>query len=321
MQKLKSITAARYPAQNLLALSDEDFLIRIGAARRNRKDNTFSLCTGIILFVGKTHVIREIFPHFHLDYFEFKNNSHSRWDYRISDDDYLTSEINLLTFYEKVQSRLSAIATEPFALDSSLRRKPDGGMTEAALREALVNTLVHADYQMSNGAIKIEAYPNRFIFSNPGQMLIDQRDFFTGGISVPRNELLMSLFRNIGAAERQGYGGIQIYEAAIKRDWKTPDLKTSLPRTTLTIWTEGLIDLDPSLTAEDKTALYVFLKAKEISGFPFSTLLKETQLTEYHLRKSLHTLIEKGYVEKKGSGRGLTYHLKYPQDSNSAERL
>ncbi len=310
LQRLKSMTAARYPARDLFALTDEEFLIRIGAARKNRKDNTLVLFGGIVLFVGKTNVIRELYPHFHLDYFEFKSDSHHRWDYRISDDDYLNGEINLLTFYEKVQARLAAIVTEPFSLDMDLRRKADAGLTETALREALVNALVHADYLMSDGAIKIEAYPNRFVFSNPGEMLIDHREFFSGGISIPRNELLMSLFRNIGAAERQGYGGIQIYETAVKRDWKTPDLKSSLPRTTLTIWTEGLIDLDPSLSEHDKNLLYFFLKNKDQPGFSFSELLKKTELSEYYLRKSLNSLIEKGYLNKRGAGRSITYEMK-----------
>ena len=260
--------------------------------------------------MGKTNVIRDIFPHFHLDYFEFKSDSHHRWDYRISDDDYLNGEINLLTFYEKVQARLAAIVTEPFSLDFDLRRKADAGLTATALREALVNALVHADYLMSDGAIKIEAYPNRFVFSNPGEMLIDHHDFFLGGISIPRNELLMSLFRNIGAAERQGYGGIQIYETAVKRDWKTPDLKSSLPRTTLTIWTEGLIDLDPSLSEYDKNVLYFFLKNKDQTKFSFSELLKETRLSEYYLRKSLNNLLEKEYLNKRGAGRSITYQMK-----------
>ena len=310
LQRLKTLTASRYPAQNMMAMSDEEFLIRIGAAKRNRKDNSFILKAGAVLFIGKTNIIREIFPHFHLDYFEFNTDSHHRWDYRISDDDYLNSEINLLTFYEKVKTRLSAVASEPFALDFDIQRKPDAGLTETALREALVNTLVHADYQMSEASVVIKAYSNRFVFSNPGQMLIDQDSFFSGGTSIPRNELLMSLFRNIGAAERQGYGGVQIYETALKRDWKVPDLKSTLPRTTLTIWTEGLMDLDPSLTDAEKTTLYCFLKNKEKKEHTFAELLKLTQLSEYYLRKSLHALVEKGYVEKKGAGRGITYLLR-----------
>lgn len=296
LQKLKTLTANRYPAQNMMEMSDEDFLIRIGAATRNRSNGELILKSGIILFIGKTNVIHELFPHFLLDYFEFRNESTHRWDYRISDDDYLNSEINLLTFYEKAKLRLSAIANELFSLDENMTRRSDSGLTEIALREALVNTLVHADYQMNDAAVKIEANPNRFVFSNPGKMLIDPQEYFTGGTSIPRNELLMRLFRNIGAAERQGFGGCQIYESSLKRDWKQPLLQTSLMRTTLTIWTEGIIDIDPNLTEQEKTILYIISSEKGI--YSFSDLKNKTKLSEYYLRKSLKSLVEKVLCKK-----------------------
>ncbi|WP_289506180.1 RNA-binding domain-containing protein [Faecalibaculum rodentium] len=310
LRRLKELTDQRYPAQNMAAMSDADFLIRTGAATRNRKTGEFMLKAGTLLFLGKTNVIRELFPHFHLDYFEFKNGSGHRWDHRISDDDYLTGEINILTFFEKVMNRLQAIVQEPFALDENLMRRPDSGWTATALREALVNSLVHADYQMSDSAVRIEAHPNRFLFTNPGQMLINKEDFFTGGLSRPRNELLMSFFRNIGAAERQGYGGCQILESALKRDYKTPEITTSLSRTSLTVWTEGLIGLDPDLTESEKTVLYILQKESEKQAHPFSYLLEKTGLSEYYLRKSLKTLSDKNYLERIGKGRGMTYRLK-----------
>lgn len=310
LKRLQELTTQRYPAQGMDSMSKEEFLIRIGAATRNRKTGSLVLKAGTLLFIGKTNIIREVFPHFHLDYFEFKNGSSHRWDYRISDDDYLIQEINLLTFFEKTINRLQAIVSEPFELDDNMLRRPDTGWTITALREALVNSLVHADYQMNDSAVRIEAHPRKFTFSNPGQMLIDSQEFFTGGISRPRNELLMSLFRNIGAAERQGYGGCQIAESARKREFKLPEITTDLPRTQLTIWTEGLIDLDPELTDADKTILFILQKEPKDSTFSFSDLRNRTKLSEYYLRKSLKALTERNYLKKTGKGRGQMYQLK-----------
>lgn len=50
-----------------------------------------------------------------------------------------------------------------------------------ALREALVNTLAHADYTIPRGSVKIMAYDDRYVFQNPGCMLIKHEDFFVGG--------------------------------------------------------------------------------------------------------------------------------------------
>lgn len=305
--RFKTLAASRYPNQNFLQMSDEDFLIRTGAAMRDRSTGEFRLYSAAVLFIGKTNIITELFPHFHLDYYEYKNNSQNRWDYRISDNDYLNKEINLLSFFESVQARLPLLVSEPFALDENLRRKPDTGLTEISFREALVNALIHSDYQMSDSSVRIEARPHQFVFSNPGQMLISSENFFTGGNSKLRNERLMKLFSLIGLAERQGFGGAAILENAISRSYKLPEIQTSLTRTTLKIWTEELVNLDQSLSEEEKTILFLTGKQPDHQKYSFSDLQDLTQLSEYKLRKSLSSLTKKNYVIKSGRGRGMTY--------------
>ena len=65
----------------------------------------------------------------------------------------------------------------PFRLEGSTRidQKP----AHKSIREALVNTIIHAAYG-SNTRIVIKRFPNEIVFSNPGTMLVSQRQFFAG---------------------------------------------------------------------------------------------------------------------------------------------
>lgn len=309
LARLRSLIETRYRNKNLGSLSDEDFLIRIGAARRNRRNGEFSLFAGTLLMIGKTNVIKEMFPHFHLDYFEYQNGSSSRWDFRISDDDYLNEEVNLLSFYERVIQRMAARIHEPFQLDDKLIRLPDGGSCLISLREALVNALIHSDYQMADASVRIDARDDQFVFKNPGQMLIPASDFFTGGSSRPRNEVLMKLFRMAGFAERQGFGGSQIYSASLERDLKLPEITSDLSQTRLTIFTAPSAVLADS-ESDYERIVFQLLSADPDKPFSFSELKKMTGLSEHHLRKSIRSLLEKSILEKTGRGRGIRYHLK-----------
>ncbi|MGN7611067.1 hypothetical protein ACQZV8_03170 [Magnetococcales bacterium HHB-1] len=72
-----------------------------------------------------------------------------------------------------VLRRLALDIRCPFALDDQLIRKGEKIVHEA-MREALVNSLIHADYQGQGGVVVIKKM-DRFEFSNPGALLIFRR--------------------------------------------------------------------------------------------------------------------------------------------------
>lgn len=92
-------------------------------------------------------------------------------------------------------------------LDSGQLRIPVSGFDET-IRERLVNCLAHADYVQGFPSLKIDVLDGWFSSINPGKMLVSPQQFFLGGDSRPRNEIIMKLFRLLGASERQGFGAI-----------------------------------------------------------------------------------------------------------------
>ena len=75
-----------------------------------------------------------------------------------------------------------------------------------ALREAIINAIIHNDY--SNGATpKVEFFSDRLEITSAGGLPFgfNRNDFFSG-LSVPRNKELMRVFRDLELVEQLGSG-------------------------------------------------------------------------------------------------------------------
>lgn len=97
--------------------------------------------------------------------------------------------MNLYNFYNIVYEKIKILLQESFALDSEQQRLPLSDSDET-IRECLVNCLAHADYVQGYPSVKIDVYDGWFSFINPGKMLILPQQFFLGGDSRPRNEII-----------------------------------------------------------------------------------------------------------------------------------
>ena len=303
----KNLVSKKYPTKNYNSLSNEDFLVEIGAAVIDRITKDFKIKKGILLFLGKCNSIKELYPSFHLDYFN-KTGKNPRWTDRVSDDEPYHQEINIFNFFNIVHEKLRLLLKNSFQLDGSGLRINNSDLDET-VREGLVNCLVHADYEQGYPSIKVEAYDGCLIFTNPGKMLISTQQYFSGGDSRPRNEILMKLFRLLGAAERQGFGGKLIYQAAIKNDLKRPELVTDVEKTSLKIWSVDLADSYPELNQSEKLVLKCISKAS--APLSVNELKMKISFSDYMIRKCISGLVSKKLIEKTNSGPNTKYYLKH----------
>lgn len=304
--RFKQQVANRYPAKKYLEMSDADFLIEIGACRLHRENHKYQILRGTLLFLGKLNVIKEFYPHFHLDFFN-RRGSNPRWEDRVSDDEPNDYEMNIFNFFNIVDEKLRVLQNSSFHLDDRQKRIPEGTFNET-LRECLVNCLAHADYEQGYPSIKIQAYDGWFSFFNPGEMLISRRQFPLGGDSRPRNEIIMKLFRLLGAAERQGFGGPLIFKTALQYDYRSPELDTNLESTELRVWNIDLADSYPELSKEEKSVLRYLHKS--MSAISINELSKKTDMTYYRVKKIIHSLKERNFIEQIGSGPSTKYVVK-----------
>lgn len=65
----------------------------------------------------------------------------------------------------------------------------------------------------------IKLYPNKIIMENPGSVRLGKKQMLRGGISDPRNKVLMKMFNLINIGERAGSGVPDIFSV-----WKNEGL-------------------------------------------------------------------------------------------------
>ena len=114
----------------------------------------------------------------------------------------------------------------PFQLDRELHRKDDSAVHEA-LREAVVNALVHADHR-GQGGVVIVRYLDRIELSNPGSLLVSRVQLLQGGVSECRNKSLQLMFQLMGGGDKAGSGMDKIRAGWRSQHWRSPRLEEFL---------------------------------------------------------------------------------------------
>lgn len=73
-----------------------------------------------------------------------------------------------------------------------------------ALREALMNAVIHRDYFEEGARVMVEIFDDRVEISNPGELLFNKEDL--GRRSVARNPVIFDVFHRLGLIEKVGSG-------------------------------------------------------------------------------------------------------------------
>lgn len=211
---------------------DVQFLYRLGAVGRSENGTMHPTAAGLLMLGYDYEIVRK-FPNYFLDYQERMDES-TRWTDRLNSGTGDWSG-NLYDFYFRVYNKLTQDVKVPFKLKDGRDRVDDTPIHEA-LREALANCLINADYHGRQGVVVIRG-KGGITLSNPGGFRIDIRDAVIGGVSDPRNATLIKMFNLINVGERSGSGIPKIFAAWEGEGWKRPELKESFEpdRTTLSL--------------------------------------------------------------------------------------
>ena len=244
---------------------NKQFLTMLGGYKKDRSKGIEGLTIAGLLMFGKGISIRERFSNLMMDYRdESQATDEMRWGDRVTYDG--TWENNLFNFFMKVSSKLSSDLKKPFVLDN--QQRVDDTPIHRAIREAFVNMIIHSDYLLDAGTLKILKKQDEFIFTNPGSLKLSVEEIFKGGNSKSRNPNMQLMLRMIGFGDNAGSGIPTILNAWKQADWVEPDLfeDTHLNQVTLTLktlatWTESVDELQnsivylPNISEESMTAM------------------------------------------------------------------
>ncbi len=318
IKTFRQVFATRQPDHPWNELETRPFLQRIGAWRMNRETGEKGLTVAGLLMFGFHTAIQEEFANYMLDYQERPEaKTEKRWIDRVTLDGSWSG--NLYDFYRKVFPKLTEGVKVPFELEGNQRM--DESPIHVAIREALCNVLVHADYS-DRASVLIVRRPDLFGFRNPGMMRIPIEFALQGGHADCRNRYLHQMFRYVGIGDQAGSGIPKILSSWDEYHWRSPELADTREPFDQTIMRMRMIDLFPQdlvdqlrlqfgpaydlLPHEERVALAIAAVENTVTHHRLLTL---ERMHPSDASRCLQNLVHQGLLKQTGSSRGAVYHL------------
>ena len=282
------------PGHRYNELTNSEFLHKLGVLENSKV--TFG---GLLVF-GTEDLLMETITNYRIEYLEISGISYqdapTRYSFRIS------SEQNLWTTFFDIYERFPKKIDIPFKMVAAGFRD-DNPEHLQALREALVNLIIHTDY-FSRANPRIRVFSNRFEFFNPGSLpkkieYILQEDF-----SLPRNPIIAKIFRFVRLAESIGSGFHKMIKGWESHYGLKPGIegdfdyyKITFPTTRKTV--EKTVEKTVAKTVEK-----ILDAIKSNPKITQNELAEIAGLTRRGIEWNLAKLKEKGIIKRIGPAKG-----------------
>jgi ATP-dependent DNA helicase RecG len=170
---------------------------------------------GIILF-GKPEIRQQFFPFAEIKCARFAGTTRAEFIDRLEIEGSILSAIDEVPKFIRRNTKMAGKF-------GAMRRQDISEYPTDGIREALINALVHANYEIAGTRFFIAIYDDKLEIQNPGimppGMSIDQ---FKAGVSRIRNPVIARVFGELDLIEEWGSGYKRIKEACQKEGYPEP---------------------------------------------------------------------------------------------------
>ena len=150
---------------------------------------------------------------------------------------------------EQIARALAYLRVSP--LNPTASRKDGWGRrdypsyADRALQEAVVNAVVHRDYEAAGSQVIVRLFPDRIEFRNPGALYntLTVENLYAGCQPIRRNQLLAGFLRDYKSEvtggsymEARGEGFLNLVRESEKLSGRRPELEQIGDSTRLTVW-------------------------------------------------------------------------------------
>ena len=186
----------------------------------------------------------------------------------------------------------------------------------AAVREALLNAVVHADYSQVSGAFKVAIFDDRLEVENPGLLPFGVTvESMMAGASHIRNRVIGRVFRELGEVEQWGTGVALMRDACAAAGLPAPEFEEVAGRFRVTFRcergpSEGLDALD--------VALLEILDADP--GLSTAALAARINRSPRATRTRLRSLVDLGFAAEIGSSQNDPQRRYYASEERAPYR-
>ncbi len=206
------------------------------------------------------------------------------------------------------------IENKTFARVTSTKRMEKNLVDAVAMREAIVNAIVHNDYTREIPPV-FELYSDRIVMSSYGGLMMGQsEDDFFSCASMPRNRELMRVFKDVGLVEQLGSGMSRILRAYDREVFQISDhfIKVVFPFEEEIAYSSPDPNadpiLDPNLDPKDQQNSEEFfdsilLLLKENPNLTRKDLSMKLSCSDSSIKRAIAVLKERGVLVHIGSTR------------------
>jgi ATP-dependent DNA helicase RecG len=169
-----------------------------------------------------------------------------------------------------------------------------------AVREAIMNAIVHADYAQHGAPIRVALFDDRLEVDNPGLLPFGLTiEDIQKGISKLRNRVLGRVFQELGLIEHWGSGIQRMTAACRDRGLDAPQFEEIGTHFRVTL--SAIRRHAPAKGNRDQVVLGALAASSE-GGLSTSQVAKRISLSPRAARTRLASLVERGLVAEIGSG-------------------
>ena len=179
-----------------------------------------------------------------------------------------------------------------------LRREERWNLPPAAVREAIVNAVAHADYSQRGAPIRLAIFDDRLEVENPGLLPFGLTvDDLPHGVSKLRNRVIGRVLHELGFVEQWGSGAQRMIATCQDSGLAPPVWEEIGMRLRVTLYMEqiGPATIDPI----DQTILDVLSSA---DGCGTSEIAEKIKRSPRATRTRLAKLVARGLVREIGKG-------------------
>ena len=211
----------------------------------------------------------------------------------------------LITATQKILDRLDTENTV-YAKIEYKGRKEQEKIDSKALKEAVINAIVHNDYSYGNSPI-IELYSDRIEITSAGGLPQElSQEEFLEGVTAPRNKELIRVFKDVDLIENIGSGVLRILDSYDKSCFKFMDhfLRVSFK------YKENPFEYDNDKSKNDKINDKINGKEKQILNVlvdnedaTIPEISAITKISTATISRYLKQLQDKRIIERVGSNK------------------
>ena len=179
----------------------------------------------------------------------------------------------------------------------AVRRKEHWNLPPAAVREAVINAVVHADYAQRGAPIRVSIFDDRLEVENPGLLPFGLTvDDLRQGISKLRNRVMGRVFHELGLIEQWGSGIQRMTAACLDAGLAAPMLEEIGTRFRVTLHT--VRTGSPVVDTTDQAILDALAGGNGLSTQDIAAVIRRTPRAT---RTRLIKLVERGQVHEVGT--------------------